>query len=136
MAHDFKRFPELTNSQMQLYYWDSPHKQILEGFPAEVIQVTDGDTIRVKTDFRDFDFPIRLFGIDAPEMKETGLESAKWLADKILGKEIYVNINFKHRVGKFGRLLGEIIHEGQSMNEGSLNERQSIIFGSGESQWA
>ena len=60
MAHDFKLFPELTNRQMQEYYFQSPHKQITENFAAKVVKVTDGDTIRVEVDFRDFDFPIRI----------------------------------------------------------------------------
>ena len=55
-THDFKRFPELTNGQMGLYYFDSPHKQIAENFFAKVVKVSDGDTIRVKADFRDFNF--------------------------------------------------------------------------------
>ena len=37
MVHDFKAFPELTNSQMDLYYWDSPHKQITDDFDAVVV---------------------------------------------------------------------------------------------------
>ena len=45
MPHDFKLFPELTNSQMQIYYWDSPHKQITKNFMAKVLRVKDGDTI-------------------------------------------------------------------------------------------
>ena len=57
MAHNFKLFPELTNNQMQFYYFESPHRQIIEDFRAKVVQVTDGDTIRVKWDERKFDFP-------------------------------------------------------------------------------
>ena len=72
MAHDFKKFPELTNNQMQIYYFESPHKQILENFEGEVVKVTDGDTIRVETDFRDFSFPIRFSNILAAELDEPG----------------------------------------------------------------
>ena len=32
MAHDFKKWPELRNSQMALYYFESPHRQITEDF--------------------------------------------------------------------------------------------------------
>jgi len=72
MAHDFKRFPELTNRQMNLYYFESPHKQITQDFVAKVVKVTDGDTIRVKWEDRDFDFPIRFIDIAAPELDEIG----------------------------------------------------------------
>ena len=40
MPHDFKRFPELTNSQMDFYYDDSPHPQITEDISVRVIKVT------------------------------------------------------------------------------------------------
>ncbi len=78
--HDFKRFPELTNSQMQIYYFESPHKQITEPFMAKVVKVTDGDTIRVTWAERDFNFPIRMAEIAAPELDERGgLDSQKFL---------------------------------------------------------
>jgi len=54
MAHDFKRFPELTNNQMNLYYFDSPHQQIAEDFDAKVVNVHDGDTVRLEVSWRDF----------------------------------------------------------------------------------
>jgi len=127
--HDFKKFPELTNSQMDFYYWDSPHKQLTEDFNAKVVKITDGDTIRVMMDERDFDFPIRMFNIDAPELKEGGLESAVWLANEILGEEVLIKINPKNRVGKFGRLIGEVIHFGRSINQLSLDLGYSIPFG-------
>ncbi len=130
MTHDFKRFPELTNNQMQFYYWDSPHKQITEGFIADIVKVTDGDTIRVYTDFRDFDFPIRLRDIDAKELGEGGEESKNWLISQLLGKEVYINIDRTNRVGKFGRLIGDVILGGQSISELSLMMGQSIPFGS------
>lgn len=118
--HDFKLFPELTNNQMQFYYFESPHKQIVEDFRAEVVRVVDGDTIRVKCDFRDFDFPIRLAMIDAPEMDEVGgLESQKWLSEKILGEEVDVVLT-KKRVEKWGRLLAHIINMGMNIGDESV----------------
>jgi len=129
MAHDFKRFPELTNSQMQLYYMDSPHRQIQEGFLAKVMSVHDGDTIRVKWDERDFDFPIRFSNIAAPELNEQGgIKSQKWLEKQILGEEIYVKVNPHNRVEKWGRLLGEIIHQGININQSSMDLGYSVEF--------
>ena len=126
--HDFKKFPELTNNQMQFYYWDSPHKQITDGFIGKVVKVTDGDTIRVMTDFRNFDFPIRLRGINAPEMKEGGAQSKNWLESQILNEEVYIGIDRTNRVGKFGRLIGDVILGGQSMSELSLMLGYSEVF--------
>jgi len=122
MARDFKKFPELTNSQMELYYWESPHKQITEDFEAKVIKVTDGDTVRVTTEFRDFDFPVRMLDIDAPEIKtEDGDRAKNWLEERILNEDVTIRIKREKRVGKFGRLLGRIIHGGIDLNEMSIS---------------
>jgi len=130
MGHDFKKFPELRNSQLEFYYMDSPHKQILDDFNAVVVKVTDGDTVRVKADFRSFDFPIRMAAIQAPELNEEGgVESALWLKDRVLGQEVTINIDYNNRVGKFGRIIGDILMGGESMSEASLRDRQSRIFG-------
>ena len=124
MAHNFKTFPELTNSQMDLYYWESPHKQITEDFEAVVTKVVDGDTIRVKAEFRDFDFPVRMLNIDTPEKDEDGAKEGKdWLSERILNEGVQIKINIKQRVGKYGRLLGKIIHGGVDVGE------QSIVMG-------
>lgn len=117
MVHDFVRFPELANSQMDAYYWNSPHKQIVESFNCKVVKVTDGDTIRVTTNFRDFDFPIRLLDINAPEMNEGGKEAKDWLTDQVLNAEVEIIIDPFQRVDKWGRLLGKILHRGMDMGE-------------------
>lgn len=134
MAHDFKKFPELTNSQMAVYYLDSPHKQIFEDIRAKVVKVIDGDTVRVKWEERPFDFRVRLTNIAAPERNEVGgRESQRWLSDQILGEEVDILINPRLRVGKWGRLLGEIVHRGLSMNELSLTLGYSVPFGERQS---
>jgi len=124
MPHDFNRFPELTNSQMDFYYFASPHKQITEDFTGTVVKVTDGDTIRVKWRERDFDFPVRFFDNAAPELDELGgRESQSWLEKKILGEEVDIIINPDLRVEKWGRLLGRVIFKGIDIGE------ESIMFG-------
>ena len=129
MTHDFKKYPELTNAQMQLYYFQSPHKQITDNFKAVVVKVTDGDTIRVETDFRDFNFPIRFSKIAAPELNEKGgEESQRWLEKQIMGEEIEIMMDPNNRVEKWGRLLGEVMHGGFNINEMSLINGKSIPF--------
>jgi len=121
MAHNFKQFPELANSQMDIYYFSSPHKQILRDFTATVKKVTDGDTIRVKWAERDFDFPVRFLNINAPEMSETrGPEVRDWLAGQLEDEVVDIKINKKNRVDKFGRLLGEVIHRGINMGNAMM----------------
>jgi|TARA_Y100000310_G_scaffold81786_1_gene78367 micrococcal nuclease len=129
MAHDFTAFPELTNSQMQIYYFESPHKQITESFRAKVVKVTDADTIRVEWSDRDFNFPIRLIDISAPEMNEAGGERGKkWLESEILNEKVDIIINPKRRVGKWGRILGEIIHRGLNINEEAIRTGHAVPF--------
>ena len=128
MAHDFENFPELTNSQVDFYYWESPHKQIFEDFKCKVVKVIDGDTIRVKWDERDFEFPVRFLGTDAPELNEGGKESMSWLETQIEGEEVEIIIDIKQRVGKFGRILGIIMSKGINMNEESIKTGHAKIF--------
>ncbi len=118
MAHDFKRFPELTNGQMAIYYFESPHKQITEDFLAEVVNVHDGDTISVRWQERDFNFRVRFANLAAPELNEEGgHEAQSWLEERILGKEVLILVNPNNRVEKWGRLLGTIIHQGLDVAE-------------------
>ena len=136
MAHDFKRFPELTNNQMNLYYFDSPHQQIAEDFDAKVVKVTDGDTVRLEVSWRDFTFPLRMSNLMAAELNEEGgIRSRNHLRGLIEGKTIEVIVNKNNRVGKYGRLLGQVRHSGfdigtQMIQEGfavSLDEEQPGI---------
>ena len=129
MAHDFKLFPELSNSQMQFYYFESPHRQITEDFFGEVVDVHDGDTIKVKWSEREKPVIVRLLGIAAAELDEKGgRESQRWLENQILGEYIQVAIDPKLRVGKWGRILGNIISFGQNINQASLEQGYSATF--------
>lgn len=127
MAHNFKLYPELTNPQLEMYYFDSPHRQITEDFNARVVKVTDGDTIRVKTSFRDFDFPIRFSNIMAAELnEENGTESRNWLNSQIMGETVEIKVDRKNRVEKWGRLLGRVEHRGFDMGEESIANGMSL----------
>ena len=133
VQHDFKKFPELTNAQLQLFQFRSPHKQITEDFICDVVHVTDGDTIRVEWSQRDFDFPIRFVGSDAPEMNEEGgKESQKWLEGRILNERVMVHINKANRVDKWGRLLGTIYSRGLNMSNASIWSGHAVPFGQRE----
>jgi len=120
MVHDFDKFPELTNAQLETMMFESPHQQISEDFEATVVKVHDGDTITLHTTFRDFDFPLRLAFIDAPEMNEGGDIARDWLEGKLLGNKINVLMDRHNRVGKFGRLIGEVQSKGINMGNEML----------------
>jgi len=127
--HDFKLFPELTNSQLQFYYFDSPHRQILEDFWGTVTKITDGDTIHVKWSEREKPVVVRFIDTDAPELdEEGGPESASWLEEQIMGEYIRVAIEPKLRVGKWGRIIGRVIHMGQDINRMSMEAGHAVKF--------
>lgn len=115
--HDYTAYPELTNAQLNDFGLSSPHQQIVEDFRATVIRVHDGDTVTLRTTFRDFDFPLRFLNIDSKELNDGGEETKEWLKDKILNQSVQVLINSKNRVGKYGRLLGRILFNGMDVGE-------------------
>lgn len=128
--HDYSKYPELTNAQLEHLQFTSPHVQITEDFRAEVVKVHDGDSVTLRTSFRDFDFPLRLFDIDAPEMSEGGEVSKEWLKQKLLGKEVEVLIDSRNRVGKYGRLLGRILYGGLDVGQEEVFLGLARPFGS------
>jgi len=111
---------------MEIYYFESPHRQITENFSATVTKVHDGDTITLRWSERDFEFPLRLSNIAAPEIggkkgEETGgKESQEFLEKRILGKTVDIVINPNNRVEKWGRLLGNVIETGIDVGEESI----------------
>ena len=126
--HNFNQFPELTNAQAEIYYFESPHKQIFEDFRARVEKVHDGDSITVSCDFRDFVFPIRIAGIDAPELSEAGgHESRDFLKPILEGEEVDVILT-PERVEKWGRLLAGINHMGIDIGEMMINNKMANPF--------
>ncbi|KKM99767.1 hypothetical protein LCGC14_1144530 [marine sediment metagenome] len=126
--HDYKKFPELTNRQIEEFGFSSPHKQITEDFRATVVRVHDGDTVTLKAGFRDFEFPLRLLDIDAPEMNEGGEEAAAWVRRRLLNEEVEIRIERSRRVDKYGRLLGKVFHRGMDLGDELMAMGLAIPF--------
>ena len=96
LEHDWKKYPELTNTQMSELQFQSPHHQITEDFTATVSKVHDGDTITLSVDFRNFTFPIRLLDIDAPELNAPrGHDVRDWLINQIEGEMVDIKMDRK-----------------------------------------
>ncbi len=82
-------------------------------YKAELIRVVDGDTVELLIDqgFSNFTKQtMRLYGIDAPEMRtEAGKEAKKWLIGALTHYEaIYVQtiqLSTKAKRDKYGRFL-------------------------------
>ncbi len=127
--HDYKNYPELTNSELQTMRFSSPHEQIDSDFEAVVIKVHDGDTVTLRAEFRDFDFPLRFLNIDAPELSEGGNKTRDWLKNKIEGQTVQVLIDPTRRVGKYGRLLGRIIYNGLDVGQEEIYLGLASVFG-------
>ena len=128
--HDYVNYPELTNTQLNDFGFASPHQQIVADFRATVIRVHDGDTVTLRTTFRDFDFPLRFLDIDSKELNEGGEGAREWLKNKIEGQQVTILIDSQNRVGKYGRLLGKVFFNGMDVGEEELYLGLAVPFGS------
>lgn len=80
--------------------------------PVTVTEVTDGDTMKL-SDGKTF----RLYGVNAPEVKEPYYEEAKaFTQNLVLGKEISFEQETNYKVDKFGRELGYVFIAGVNLN--------------------
>ena len=79
---------------------------------SKVVSIHDGDTITVLQDKRQI--KVRLFGIDAPELKQPyGKKSKQFLANLIAGEVVEVDENGKDR---YKRTIGTIYLNGADIN--------------------
>lgn len=83
-------------------------------FLGNVIKVYDGDTITVVNN-RNEKVKIRLYGIDAPELKQTYGKTSQMNLEKLIkNKTIEYEIMSKDR---YGRIVAIIYFDGKSINE-------------------
>ena len=111
-------------------------------YKATIRRVVDGDTVDVTLDLG-FDIlynnRIRLLGIDAPESRTRDLEEkVLGLAAKDRVKELcpvgstVILRTTKDGKGKFGRILGEIFVEEQSVNKLLVEEGHAVEYFGGK----
>ena len=109
-------------------------------YEAKVVSVYDGDTVRADIDlgFNTWrhNEPLRLHGIDTPELRGKGVTDAEKadaekardaLREKILGKAVLV-CTIKDRTGKYGRYLARIFVDGENVNEWLLREGYAVPY--------
>lgn len=115
------------------------NENYLYHYKAKVLEIYDADTIRVEINlgfgliWRGPDnrgVEIRLFGLNAPEMKglekNNGIISRDRLREEILNKEITIK-TIKDSKEKYGRFLGIIIKDdGTNINEWLIKEGLAI----------
>lgn len=79
---------------------------------GKVVSIHDGDTITILQDKQQI--KVRLFGIDAPELKQPyGKKSKQFLANLIAGEVVEVDENGKDR---YKRMIGTIYLNGADIN--------------------
>jgi len=104
---------------------------------SKIVSVYDGDTVRADIDLGFGVWlqnqKIRLFGIDAPEMrgsdreKAKGKESRDWLRDQLKGQAVTIQ-TIRDRKGKYGRWLGRLIVKGVDLNQKMVEEGLAVDY--------
>lgn len=90
---------------------------LLDPFDAQVVSVHDGDTITVRSTETS---KIRLYGIDAPELKQPhGQASKHALSEMTFGKSVKVTPIGKDR---YGRILAKVEFDGVDVNRAMVEQ--------------
>lgn len=117
-------------------------------YPAEIVRVSDGDTIVIKAPYLPAplkpELAVRIFGVDTPEKghraqcpeeNQKALLASKYTKDKIeSGKHIQVTLYAWDKFG--GRVLGDIIVDGKSIRHGLIeNGHAREYYGDAKQTW-
>ncbi len=82
-------------------------------FPVKVCKVRDGDSILVEKGGNRYE--VRLYGIDAPEYRQAGGQTARlWLKKNIAGKIVDIYVTNRDR---YDRLVAVVTSDGKNINE-------------------
>lgn len=98
------------------------------GWPAIVQDVADGDTLTVAP-CGDTETPlaIRLYGIDAPEMAQSGgPEAAEYLRDLLPAGSTVEVINLG--LDRYGRIVALIAHKGKVVNTRIVRDGHAWVY--------
>lgn len=118
--------------------------QDLYVYRANVVSVYDGDTVKLDIDLGlnvwIHKSSVRLYGIDAPEIKgkerPKGIKARDRLRYLVDGKEVIIRTH-KDRTGKYGRYLVEIYTIGKdgrliNINEQLVKEKHAVEYMKGD----
>lgn len=82
---------------------------VLDGY---VVKVSDGDSFLIKSHRRKI--RVRMYGIDAPELKQRyGREAKKYLENLILGKKVDLKVLYED---KYKRKIAKVYYRGKEIN--------------------
>ena len=108
-------------------------------YSCKVDRVVDGDTIDVVLDLG-FDIlyrcRVRLYGIDTPESrtrnkdeKVRGKLAGSFLQDAVdKGNKVIIETKLKDSKGKFGRVLGNVIVDGENINQLMIDNYLAVAY--------
>lgn len=106
---------------------------------GKVTRVIDGDSMKVSipVDGHVWTFPIRVYGIDCPEIrtknlreKELGFEAKSRVEELVLGKIVSLQLG---EFDKFGRLLGSIVtSDGTNVADDLISKELAVAFEGGK----
>ena len=101
-------------------------------YSCKVERVVDGDTIDVILDLGfsvSYKSRVRLYGIDTPESrtrnkdeKARGKLASAFLSKAIeIADQVVIRTELKDSRGKFGRVLGTVVCDGEDVNQGMVD---------------
>lgn len=122
--------------------WDDAIEFSFEGQTkdAKVLSVYDGDTVTLAFPLGDtmYKWSCRLSGVDTPELrtsnkkeKEFGYKVRDLLREKILGKVLKIKCG---EFDKYGRLLGELFVDEESVNQWLISNGYAFAYDGGTKQ--
>lgn len=88
-------------------------------YAAKLLRVIDGDTIVVNVDLGmriSTEITVRLMGINAPELNTEAGKNARAFVRTLNAEQVVVKTH-KDPKDKYGRWLGEVFINGESLNE-------------------
>ncbi len=93
---------------------------------AQVIAITDGDTITVLTPAKQ-QIKVRLADIDAPELRDQpyGRKAKQVLSDKIYRKQVAV---LQVSIDRYQRLVGRIFLDGRNINAEMVADGAAWVY--------
>ncbi len=112
----------------------APPAEVDEGIAARVVEIVDGDTVKVFTS-SDGKLTVRLLGIDTPELETSlrarregvadclAVEASAALSGLIAGKDIKLELDTnKDSYDKYGRMLAYIFVDGANINQQMIEQ--------------
>jgi len=124
----FKDFLEKEGRKTEIVTKDNgaDNRVVEEDVLYRVLSITDGDTIRI--DFKGVSTPVRLIGIDTPEVNHPvepvqcyGVEASRRTKELLDGKDVVLEQDVSE-TDRYGRILAYVWLNGEFINEKLVKE--------------